>query len=252
MAHNETTQRAAIYLRVSTEDQVEKYGLDVQRERTTAQAIAKGWQVVREFIDAGISGTKDEKGRAGLASLLEAAAAGDIDAVVILSLDRLGRKTAIVLEMIEQLTAAGVDVVSCKESLDTQTPQGQFVLTIFAGLAQLERDVIVERTTAGRNMRGKIDGEKGGRVPYGYVRTENGIEIETNTSAVSVVRDIFQYASEGLSLRKIASILNKAGVPTSKGGSRWYASSVREILQNEETYKGGQRGVSPVRWPAIL
>lgn len=74
-----------------------------------------------------------------------------------------------------ELNELGVELVSCKESLDTSSPAGRFVLTMFAALAQLERDNIVQRTTDGRNQRGRIDGERGGRVPMEYKRVfENG------------------------------------------------------------------------------
>src|SRR5689334_7380029 len=119
--------RAAIYIRVSSEEQVSGYGLDVQRERCRAQATAKGWSIAGEYEDAGISGTKDATQRPGLAGLVAAAEIGQIDAVIVLALDRLGRRTRIVLDLVDQLAAASVDIVSCKESLDTTTPAGRFV-----------------------------------------------------------------------------------------------------------------------------
>ena len=159
----------AIYTRVSTTEQAESgNGLDVQLQRCEAQILAKGWSVFGVYSDDGISGTKAAADRAGLRELLDNACAGLFDAVVFLSLDRIGRNTRIVLDTIEKLTECNVEVVSVKESIDTSTPSGKFVLTIFAALAQLERDNIVERTTDGRNSRGKRDGEKGGKVPVGY------------------------------------------------------------------------------------
>jgi site-specific DNA recombinase len=244
--------RAALYLRVSTEDQAnEGYGLDVQRARGTAQIIAKGWQLAREYVDAGISGTVDASERPGLAALLADIEAGQTDAVVVLALDRLGRKTMLVLSLVETFNAAGITLVSCKESLDTSTPTGQFVLTMFAGLAQLERDTIVERTKAGRDARGMIDGEKGGSVPYGYVRSAEG-EISIDQHAMKTVRFIFSLRSAGNAMGKIADVLNLHEVPTTRGGAKWYASSVREILLNEADYRGGKRGASSVRWPKAM
>jgi site-specific DNA recombinase len=242
--------RAAIYLRVSTEDQADAYGLDVQRERCRALCVAKGWNTVAEFSDEGISGTKDESERHELSRLLEMAAAGLIDAVIVLALDRLGRKTTMVLSLVEKLASYSVVLVSCKESLDTSTPQGQFVLTMFAALAQLERDTIVERTTAGRNERGKQDGEKGGRIPYGYLRGDSGIMIDME--AARVVQKIFDMRSGGKTLTAIANELNFWKYPTTRGGKQWYASSVSEILKNVDAYLGGKRGESAVQWPSIL
>ncbi|HEX2622654.1 MAG TPA: recombinase family protein [Phototrophicaceae bacterium] len=252
------TPRAAIYLRVSTEDQaVEGYGLDVQRERAKAQLTAKGWRFAGEYVDAGISGTKEASERPGLAALLEASQAGELDAVVVLALDRLGRNTRLVLALVETFTTFGVALVSCKESLDTSTPQGQFVLTMFAALAQLERDTIVERTTAGRNERGRIDGEKGGRVPFGYVRTADNTVVVDDTAA-GVVRMIFGWRSAGATLTSIADRLNADNIPTARAtqsrytGAKWYARTVKSVLDNEDAYRGGRRGDSPVNWMLLL
>ena len=244
--------QSAIYLRVSTEEQVSGYGLDVQRERCTAMATVKGWTVAPEHIycDEGISGTKNASGRPGLAALLAAAEHGTIAAVIVLALDRLGRKTTIVLDLVDTLARAGVQLVSCKESLDTSTPAGQFVLTMFAALAQLERDTIVERTTAGRNARGKRDGEKGGRVPYGYQRSAGGVVVEP--VAAAVVRQILRWHYAGATYQAIADRLNERGDTPPRGGRVWYRSSIGEIVRNGPIYRGGARGASAVAWPALV
>ena len=244
--------QAAIYLRVSTEEQVSGYGLDVQRERCLAMATVKGWSVAPEHIycDEGISGTKDASGRAALAALMAAAAAGAIGAVIVLALDRLGRKTKIVLDLVDTLATTGVQLVSCKESLDTSTPAGAFVLTMFAALAQLERDTIVERTTAGRNARGRKDGEKGGRVPYGYLRGPGGVVVEP--AAAAVVRQILRWQEAGATYQTIADRLNERGNTPPRAGRAWYRSSVGEIVRNAPIYRGAQRGASAVLWPVIV
>jgi len=250
--------RAAVYVRVSTEDQArEGYGLEVQRQRCIAMAQAKGWGIpVCEYADEGISGTVDESERPGLARLLEDVEDGNIDAVVILALDRLGRKTSLVLDLVDRLASAGAELVSCKESLDTSTPQGQFVLTMFAAMAQLERDVIVERTTAGRNARGKVDGERGGRVPFGYVRTFDAVTgaadgVTVDEDAAVVVKRIFRERKDGEALSAIAEELNADRISTARG-HQWHASSVRTVLQNAGSYTGGARGASDVRWPKLI
>jgi site-specific DNA recombinase len=244
------TIKPAIYLRVSTTEQAtEGYGLDAQRFKCLAMVAVKGWGEPVEYSDEGLSGTLDETQRPGLAALLEAIATGAVNAVIVAGIDRLGRSTALVLRMVERMEAGGSDLVSCKESLDTSTAAGRFVLRMFASLAELDRDNIVSRTTDGRNERGKIDGERGGRVPFGYRRTTAGIVIDPGEAVT--VRTIFELKATGASLRKIAAALNEAGI-TSSRGTQWYASSVREVLGNETQYKGGQRGGSPEHWLAIL
>ena len=239
----------AIYRRVSTDEQATNgYGLDVQLAKCEAMALVKGWTVVNVYSDDGISGTKGATDRPGLATMLQAAAAGLFDAVIISALDRLGRKTTLVLDLVDMLDDYGVSLVSTKESLDTTTPTGVFVLSMFAALAQLERDVIIERTTGGRNARGLIDGEKGGRVPMGYTRTADGIVIDDEAAAI--VRTVFELRS-GMTLAQVADALNARGIRTARGKG-WHASSVREILLNEANYRGGPRNDSPINWPVIL
>lgn len=247
--------KAAIYLRVSTDEQVNGYGLDVQRQRCEAMAIVKGWTVTAVYSDEGLSGTLDATKRPGLAAMLDAACNGEVDAVIVLSLDRLARKTLLVLDIVGRLDGCAVELVSVKESLDTSTPSGRFALTMFAAIAQLERDTIVQRTTDGRNARGAVDGERGGSVPMGYRRERNdtgaAVGVSIVDSEAETVRTIFSLRAGGASLRTIAACLNDDGIPARKGG-RWYASAVKEVLSNEAEYRGGRRGASDETWPVIL
>jgi len=242
--------KTGIYLRVSTDEQaLEGYGLSAQRTKCYAMVAVKGWDVVTEYVDNGISGTKDASGRPALAAMLQAVCNGELDAVVVAALDRLGRSTRVVLDIVEQLTECKAEIVSCKESIDTSTPAGRFVLTVFAALAQLDRENIVQRTTDGRNERGKVDGERGGSLPMGYQRTDAGIAILENEA--STVRRIFSLRKSGQTLTAIASELNQ-DLLTSRRGAKWYPSSVREVLKNENKYRGSFRGESAERWPVIL
>jgi DNA invertase Pin-like site-specific DNA recombinase len=241
------------YLRVSTDEQAESgLGLGDQRYRAAAMAAAKGWPAPVEYSDEGISGTKDASERPALSRLLVDAQAGQLDAVIVLSLDRLGRKTSIVLDLVEELTRQHVTLVSCKESLDTTTPQGQFCLTLFAALAQLERGLISERTKAALAERGRRDGERGGRMPYGYARTPAG-GISVDPQAAALVRRVYALHLRGLSLREIAIRVQEMGLPGPRGGSVWRHTAVADILSNRQAYQGGLRGASSThRWPAIL
>jgi site-specific DNA recombinase len=248
-------KKTAIYLRVSTTEQaLDGYGLEAQRAKCEAMATVKGWPVMRTYADEGISGTKDESERQALAELLQAIEAKEVEAVIIASLDRLGRSTRLVLRLVDVLDAAGVDLVSCKESLDTSTPAGRFVLRMFASLAELERDNIVERTTAGRDAKGRETGEKGGRVPLGYTRIfrdGKAIRVDVDMAGAVIVRRIFVRRRKGATLTQIANELNRDKLKTPRGRG-WHASSVRAVLANERKYKGGKRGESVQSWPGIL
>ncbi len=243
--------RVAAYLRVSTDDQKES-GLGIEDQRTKAGnlALLKDWPEPVDYVDDGISGTKAPAERPALARLLADVRAGQVDAVIIRDLSRLARKTRLTLEIVEMLTEHGVALASCKESLDTTTSAGQFVLTMFAALAELEAGQTAERTRGALAERGKRDGEKGGRVPYGYARTPGGIGVEP--AAAALVRRIFALQRRGLSLSGIAARIGESGAAGPRGG-RWYHTTVREILKNRAAYLGGLRGESStVRWPAIL
>lgn len=253
-----TAPRAAIYTRVSTDDQAQQgYGLDVQLAKCSAMAQAKGWDVVSVFSDDGISGTLDAARRPGLQALLDAACGGEIDGVLVLALDRLGRSAPLILGLVDRLDKCGVELVSVKESIDSSTPAGRFVIVIMAGLAQLGRDVIVQQTTDGRNQRGMMDGERGGAVPFGYrrVRDETGkaAGVVVVDSEAETVRRIFALRRDGLALRQIAAELNSGPDQTApRGGKVWYHTAVKVILENEPAYRGGPRGASSERWPVIL
>ncbi len=236
--HERETPLAVIYTRVSTED----------------LALAKGWHVAEVYTDD-LSGTLDVDERPGLRQMIDAAGSGAIDAVLVFALDRLARKTMLVLSLVAQLDACGVELVSVKESLDTSTPSGRFTLTIFAALAEMERDTIVARTTDGRNQRGQRDGERGGAIPLGYNRIRDGngraIGVEVVDPEAAIVRRIFALRSTGAALRAIADELN-ADSAMPRRGAKWYASTVREVLDNADCYHGGRRGESEETWPAIL
>lgn len=245
-----TITRVAAYLRVSTDEQaVSGLGLGDQRRRCDGMAASKAWPDPEVYADEGVSGTKEPNERPALAHLLAEVRAGRIDAVIVLDLSRLARKTMYVLSLVEEFRRYDVALISCKEALDTSTPQGHFVLTMFAALAQLERDLISERTRAALAEHGRRDGERGGRVPYGYRRTPAGIVVESDAAAH--VRLIYSLRRRGKSLREIAEHL-KTHDGAGPRGSIWRHSGIAEILKNQDAYKGGLRGESQVRWPRIL
>ena len=229
----------AAYIRVSTEDQAESgLGMDAQRTRCKAMCQVKDWPDPVFYVDDGISGTKPVIQRPGLRQMMEDMKAGSVNAVIIPSLDRLGRSAHIIINLVEEFRQQHIALVSCKESFDTSTPQGQLMLGIFAVLAQFERDQIAQRTFDAMAERGKRDGEKGGKLPYGYKRSPDGIVVDPE--AARMVRRIFAMHKRGASLREIGMAVGKRH------------TSIVEILRNRDAYKGGKRGNSDVCWPVIL
>jgi DNA invertase Pin-like site-specific DNA recombinase len=128
-------------------------------------AEARGWSISGEYIDSGVSGTKDS--RPELNRLMADAHKRRFDVVCVWRFDRFARSVSHLLWALETFRALGIDFVSCSEQMDTSTPTGKMVFTVLGAVAELERSLIVERVRAGlRNARAK--GKRIGR-PHSIV-----------------------------------------------------------------------------------
>jgi DNA invertase Pin-like site-specific DNA recombinase len=144
--------RAAIYARVSTTN----HGQDVTLQTRELQqfAQARGWEIAGEYVDSGVSGTKDS--RPELNRLIADAHKRRFDVVCVWRFDRFARSVSHLLRALETFKALGIDFVSFSEQMDTSTPAGKMVFTVLGAVAELERSLIVERVRAGlRNARAK-------------------------------------------------------------------------------------------------
>lgn len=144
--------RVAIYARVSTANN----GQDptMQTRELQEYAARRGWTVAGEYVDIGISGTKEK--RPELDRLMQDAHRRRFDAVVVWKFDRFARSVSHLLRALETFKAQGIEFVSFSEQLDTSTPAGKLVFTVLGAVAELERSLIVERVKAGlRNAKAK-------------------------------------------------------------------------------------------------
>jgi DNA invertase Pin-like site-specific DNA recombinase len=175
--------RIGIYARVSTKDQ----SCELQVRDLRAYCAARGFDLVREYVDVGQSGAKDS--RPELNKLMDDARKRQFDAIVVWRFDRFARSTKHLLTALEEFRSLGIQFISYQENVDTSTPLGQALFTIVSAVAQLERDLIRERVSAGiRNAR--ANGKRLGRP-----RVKANLE------------EILQLRAEGHSLRKIAAKL---------------------------------------------
>jgi DNA invertase Pin-like site-specific DNA recombinase len=140
---NAKKTKVAIYARVSTTDQRADLQLDALRQL----AEQRGWTVVGEHVDQGFSGAKDR--RPALDALLRDAHRGRFKAVAIWKLDRLARSVRHLVLLADELRALGIDLVSVEDAIDTTTASGRFLFHILGAVAELERELIRERTIAG-------------------------------------------------------------------------------------------------------
>jgi DNA invertase Pin-like site-specific DNA recombinase len=144
--------RAAIYARVSTTNHGQDVTLQTRELEQFAQA--RGWNVVGQYLDVGISGAKDS--RPELNRLMSDAHRRKFDVVIVWKFDRFARSVSHLLRALETFNALGIGFVSLSESLDTSTPAGKMVFTVLGAVAELERSLIAERVRAGlRNARAK-------------------------------------------------------------------------------------------------
>ncbi len=156
MANSNSTPRVGIYARVSTLDQ----STDSQLLDLRHYVQDRGWKVYREYVDAGISGTKES--RPELDRLMDDAKKRKFDIVLVWRFDRFARSTRHLINALEEFKNLGIDFVSFQENIDTASPLGSAIFTIISAVAQLERDIIAERVKAGLR-RAKENGKRLGR-----------------------------------------------------------------------------------------
>jgi site-specific DNA recombinase len=129
----------------------------MQRTRCGGLSQAQDWPISREFEDLGMSGRS--MNRPGLQALLAAAKVGEIDVVVVYRLDRLARKASDLLKIWEDhLEKHGVELASTTESIDTSNPMGRAIMQMVGVMAQLESEMIQERTSDGRREKAQRGG----------------------------------------------------------------------------------------------
>lgn len=194
----------AIYIRVSTIDQAnEGYSLDVQRERLTAYCKAQGWDDITVYMDDGETGTGME--RPALKRMIRHIEEKKIKGVVVLKLDRLSRKQKDVLYLLEEIFEKnGVFFKSATEPFDTTSALGKAMIGVLAVFAQLERDMIVERTTSGKLQRIRGGKWPGGHAPFGYKWIDGEDDLEIVPDEADTVREIFKKFVDGDSYNSIS------------------------------------------------
>lgn len=221
-------KRALLYIRVSTTKQDrDGYSVPLQKERLISYCKAMGWVVAGVFVDPGFSGSSLE--RPGMTALIDAVEAKKGDVVLVYKLDRLSRSQRNIIYLLEDVfQPAGVAFVSMQESFDTSTVYGKAMMGILSVFAQMEREVITERTMLGRSGRaekGLFHG--GGTDPIGYDYIDG--ELVINEDEAAQVLDVYKYYSVGVSVSEITRRME--GRFTKHGG--WsHTSTVGNVLDN--------------------
>jgi site-specific DNA recombinase len=218
--------RTIIYGRVSTEDQLEKYGLAAQIRACREYAASRDLNVIAVISDDGISGMTMD--RPGLTRVRSMATAGEVDVVLMLDADRLSRELAHLLILKPEIEKrARLEFVTGNFE---NSPTGQMFFALKGAIAQYERATMLQRTMRGKRERARAGLIVGGRTAYGYSYQDGRLVVDEPRAAIA--REIFRRYDTGESMRAIALWLRASGAPT-WSGKQWGHSSVRRILTNE-------------------
>lgn len=224
------------YIRVSTDGQVgeDKFGLEVQREQITEYCAKNEMNIVKWYSDEGESGAKYRPG-------FDEIVYGEVtnppyEAVVVAKSDRVARDINVYFYYQGALLRKNIELISITEDF------GQF--GVFANMlkaftltcAEMERDNINKRTSAGRSVKSSKGGYSGGRPPYGYKAANHNLEIVPEES--EIVKTVFRMKDdEGKTYKNICDYLNSLG-KTNRSGTKFSISTIQVIYENKKVYQG--------------
>ena len=174
-------KKAALYVRVSTSDQHVESQLYDLREL----AAHRGFEVVHEYEDRGVSGTKAR--RPGLDALMADARRKKFSVVLVSAFDRIARSTKNFLQIIDEFESSGIEFISRRENIDTSGPMGRLFLTLISSIAELESDLIRERVRAGMR-RAKLEGRQIGRSRLDVDREQLVVDRPSGMSLTTVAK----------------------------------------------------------------
>ena len=232
-------KRLALYTRVSTIEQSEEgYSIDEQERLLMSWAEKNNYEVYKCYSDRGISG-KDIKNRPALKELLKDAEEKKFDMVISWKINRISRKLADVLKIVDILEKNDITFKSYSEPFETDTPAGKMQFQMMALIGEFERGTIAQNVKMGMCAKAKAGEWCGGRVlGYDLIPVENQegakrrkTKLTINEIEARSVRLIFNEYSNGKGYKAITNQLNKLGYKTKKGND-FSVGSIREILTN--------------------
>jgi site-specific DNA recombinase len=228
---------AAIYARVSSDRQKEDKTIASQTSTLREYAQVQGYMVPAGWIfeDEGYSGAT--LARPGLERLRDLVSEGQVQAILVYGPDRLSRKYAYQVLLLEEFSRQGVETVFLL-GVSAQTPEERLLVQFQGMIAEYERAQIAERSRRGKRHRAKagcVNVLSGAPYGYRYLKKSEAADAcyAVDETQAAIVREIFDwYAVEGLSIGAIARRLNDRGVPTRFGKSLWERSKVWAMLRN--------------------
>lgn len=223
-------KKIAIYIRVSTQYQVDRASLPVQREELINYArYALGIEAYEVFEDAGYSAKNTD--RPAYQQMMTRVRSGEFSHVLVWKIDRISRNLLDFAAMYKELKELGVIFVSKNEQFDTSSAMGEAMLKIILVFAELERNMTSERVSAVMVSRANSGKWNGGKIPFGYDYDKQTKEFSINSSEAAVIRTVYDLYETHWSLVTVAKILNEKGI-LPRSGKPWNPTTVRTMLVN--------------------
>lgn len=223
------TAKAVGYVRVSTEEQTEGYGLDIQKKAIQEYSKKNKIELLEIFEDAGISGSNGFDKRAGLKALFDFVYYNKVDYVIVHKHDRLSRDLFLQLFIEKELKKLNAKIISItEEHLSKDDYVSNLMRQLIGAFAEFEKNRIAERLLSGRKHKAKVEKRYASSYyPFGY--DNNG---RLNPEEAELVRKMFIMYRNGFSLQDIADFLNNQQIST-KRGNKWSRQSVKNVLTNK-------------------
>ena len=217
--------KAFSYLRVSGKGQIDGDGFPRQRATCAAYAKRNKIEVVREFCEMGVSGTKDAFDREALTDLFVAIKSNGVRLVLVERADRLARDLMISEILLGEFRKIGVKVISAEcgteLTVEDNDPTKKLIRQVLGAISEWEKSCVVQKLRAARMRIRKTDGRCEGRKPYGYIENEKNL--------LSRIQDM---KKSGVTIAAIAEKLNAEGIQARKS-SKWHPTTIQRILARQ-------------------
>lgn len=237
---NREGKKCFLYLRVSTEMQVDGYSLEAQKNCLKKFAEREELVIAGVYEDAGKSG-KSIEGRPAFRRMLSDIESGaGIDYVMVYKLSRFGRNAADILNSLELLQTYDVNLICIEEGIDSSQTSGKLLISVLSAVAEIERENILEQTMNGRREKARQGKWNGGPAPYGYMIKDEILSI--NEEEAEIVRTIYdKYVNTRLGYSGIAKYFNLQGIkktPRKESDREEFSAHFIQLLIDNPVYCG--------------